>query len=108
MSSRLREVVGNSTTTFATWATTAAASKSKFNTPVKAAAVLPTIMTKSSNEDDFKAAAADSDVENQSVHDKKEELRFECVEKSLEKSDISRLSILSNFYSQLILSILKA
>ena len=44
----------------------------------------------------------DFEVENKEAVAK--ELCFECVEKSLEKSDIQRLSILAHFYSQLILS----
>ena len=66
-------------------------------------------MIKSSNEEELKVAPnneniveMDFEVENKEAVAK--ELCFECVEKSLEKSDIQRLSILAHFYSQLILS----
>lgn len=110
-SSRLREVssgvvFSNNVTAWPT-VMSSRGSSSKFNTPVKSTTT--SAMIKSSNEEELKVAPnneniveMDFEVENKEAVAK--ELCFECVEKSLEKNDIQRLSILAHFYSQLILS----
>ena len=111
-SSRLREVSSGVVfnNSVSAWPTVMSSrgSSSKFNTPVKSTTT-SSAMIKSSNEEELKVAPnneniveMDFEVENKEAVAK--ELCFECVEKSLEKNDIQRLSILAHFYSQLILS----